>query len=229
MIRVEDIRKTYQMGEVEVRALDGVSLTVKQGEYVAIIGASGSGKSTLMHILGLLDVPDSGTFEIDDTDVMKFTDTELAAFRNRVMGFVFQQFNLLKRTSALENVALPLIYSRNGADNALAREKLELVGLGDRMDHHPNELSGGQQQRVAIARALVKEPAIVLADEPTANLDSETGESILELMRALNERHGTTFIFSTHDPMVMRYSRRLVELKDGTIASDRTRDGETMQ
>ena len=167
MIKVENIRKTYQMGNTEVRAVDGISLTIEQGEYVAIIGTSGSGKSTLMHILGLLDVPDSGTFEIDGNDVTKYSDVELAAFRNRVMGFVFQQFNLLKRTSALENVGLPLIYARNGKKPEAAEKMLELVGLAERVSHHPNELSGGQQQRVAIARALVNDPSIILADEPT--------------------------------------------------------------
>jgi len=160
MIKVEHLRKTYQMGAVEVKALDGVSLTVGQGEYVAIIGVSGSGKSTLMHILGLLDVPDSGTFEIDGTDVTRFSEKELAAFRNRVMGFVFQQFNLLKRTSALENVGLPLIYARNGRKPEASRKMLELVGLGDRMHAFPAVMSGGEKQRAALARALSTQNAI---------------------------------------------------------------------
>jgi len=219
MIKVENIRKTYQMGEVEVRALDGVSLTVEQGEYVAIIGASGSGKSTLMHILGLLDVPDAGTFEIDGTDVTQFTDTELAGFRNRVMGFVFQQFNLLARTSAVENVGLPLIYARNGKKTEAARKMLELVGLGDRMTHHPNELSGGQQQRVAIARSLVNDPAIIFADEPTGNLDSKSAREIMEVMSELHAR-GLTIILVTHDSNVANHAHRIIEIKDGKILAD---------
>ena len=219
MIKVENLCKTYQMGEVEVHALDGVSLTVEQGEYVAIIGASGSGKSTLMHILGLLDVPDAGTFEIDGTDVTKFSDTELAAFRNRVMGFVFQQFNLLKRTSALENVGLPLIYSRNGKKGDAAGKMLELVGLGDRVTHHPNELSGGQQQRVAIARALVNNPSIIFADEPTGNLDSRSAREIMEVMSELHAQ-GLTVILVTHDSNVANHAHRIIELKDGRILSD---------
>jgi macrolide transport system ATP-binding/permease protein len=219
MIKVEDIRKTYQMGEVEVRALDGVSLTVEQGEYVAIIGASGSGKSTLMHILGLLDVPDSGTFEIDGTDVTNFSDTELAAFRNRVMGFVFQQFNLLARTSALENVGLPLIYARNGKKIERAQKMLELVGLADRMTHHPNELSGGQQQRVAIARSLVNDPSIIFADEPTGNLDSKSAKEIMQVMSELHAR-GLTIILVTHDSNVASHAQRIIEIKDGKILAD---------
>jgi macrolide transport system ATP-binding/permease protein len=219
MIHVENIRKAYQMGEVEVRALDGVSLKIEQGEYVAIIGASGSGKSTLMHILGLLDVPESGTFEIDGHDVMKFSDTELAAFRNRVMGFVFQQFNLLKRTSALENVGLPLIYARNGKTPAAARKMLELVGLADRVTHHPNELSGGQQQRVAIARALVNDPSIIFADEPTGNLDSKSAREIMEVLGELHAR-GLTIVLVTHDSNVANHAQRIIEIKDGKILAD---------
>jgi macrolide transport system ATP-binding/permease protein len=219
MIKVENLRKTYQMGEVEVRALDGVSLAIEQGEYVAIIGASGSGKSTLMHILGLLDVPDSGTFEIDGQDVTSFSDTELASFRNRIMGFVFQQFNLLARTSALENVALPLIYSRHGKKSDAARKMLELVGLSDRMSHHPNELSGGQQQRVAIARALVNNPSVIFADEPTGNLDSKSAREIMEVMSELHAR-GLTIILVTHDSNVANHAQRIIEIKDGKILAD---------
>ncbi len=221
MIRVENIRKTYQMGEVEVRALDGVSITIEQGEYVAIIGASGSGKSTLMHILGLLDVPDSGKFEIDGTDVTRFSENQLAAFRNKIMGFVFQQFNLLKRTSALENVGLPLIYSRsNGKKNDAPKRMLELVGLGDRMSHHTNELSGGQQQRVAIARALVNNPSIIFADEPTGNLDSKSAKEIMQVMSELHGR-GLTIILVTHDTNVANHAQRIIEIKDGKIISDK--------
>ncbi len=219
MIKVENIRKTYQMGDVEVRALDGVSLTIEQGEYVAIIGVSGSGKSTLMHILGLLDVPDSGRFSIDGSDVMRFSDLELAAFRNRVMGFVFQQFNLLRRTSALENVGLPLIYARNGKKSDAASKMLELVGLADRMDHHSNELSGGQQQRVAIARALVNNPSIILADEPTGNLDSKSAREIMQVMSELHAR-GLTIILVTHDSAVASHAHRIIEIKDGKIIAD---------
>ncbi len=219
MIRIKNLRKTYLMGKVEVRAVDGVSLTVEQGEYVAIIGASGSGKSTLMHILGLLDVPDSGTFEIDGTDVTRFSENQLAAFRNRVMGFVFQQFNLLKRTSALENVDLPLIYARNGKKSTRAKDMLELVGLGDRMEHHTNELSGGQQQRVAIARALVNDPSIIFADEPTGNLDSKSAMEIMQVMSELHAR-GLTIILVTHDANVAAHAQRIIEISDGRILSD---------
>jgi macrolide transport system ATP-binding/permease protein len=219
MIKVENLRKTYQMGEIEVRALDGVSLTVEQGEYVAIIGASGSGKSTLMHILGLLDVPDAGTFEIDGTDVTRFSENELAAFRNRVMGFVFQQFNLLARTSAVENVGLPLIYARDGQQSDVAHRMLDLVGLGDRKTHHPNELSGGQQQRVAIARALVNKPSIIFADEPTGNLDSRSAREIMQVLSELHAR-GLTVILVTHDANVANHAQRIIELKDGKILAD---------
>jgi len=219
MIAIQNLRKTYQMGDVEVRALDGVSLTVEKGEYVAITGTSGSGKSTLMHILGLLDVPDGGTFEIDGTDVTKFSENELAAFRNRVMGFVFQQFNLLKRTSALENVALPLIYARDNRSPDIARQKLELVGLGDRTAHHTNELSGGQQQRVAIARALVNNPSIIFADEPTGNLDSKSAQEIMQMIGKLHAR-GLTIILVTHDADVANHAQRIIEIKDGRILSD---------
>jgi len=219
MIRVENIRKSYQMGEIEVRALDEVSLSIDAGEYVAIIGASGSGKSTLMHILGLLDVPDGGTFEVNGTDVTRFSDTELASLRNKVMGFVFQQFNLLARTSALENVGLPLIYRRDNRKPGAARSMLERVGLGDRVTHHPNELSGGQQQRVAIARALVNNPALIFADEPTGNLDSKSAK---EIMGVLSELHaqGLTIVLVTHDANVAANAQRIIEIKDGKIIAD---------
>lgn len=219
MIKVENLRKTYQMGEVEVRALDGVSLTVEQGEYVAIVGASGSGKSTLMHILGLLDVPDGGSFEIDGTDVTKFSENELAAFRNRIMGFVFQQFNLLKRTSATENVGLPLIYARKGMKSDVPDQMLDMVGLGDRKSHHPNELSGGQQQRVAIARALVNNPQIIFADEPTGNLDSKSAKEIMQVVSELHAS-GLTIILVTHDNNVANHAQRIIEIRDGKILSD---------
>jgi macrolide transport system ATP-binding/permease protein len=219
MIKVENLQKTYQMGTVQVHALDGVSLSVAHGEYVAIIGQSGSGKSTLMHILGLLDVPDAGTFEIDGTDVTKFSENQLAAFRNRIMGFVFQQFNLLKRTSALENVGLPLIYARNGKKTDIAAKMLELVGLSERMSHHTNELSGGQQQRVAIARALVNSPSLIFADEPTGNLDSKSAKEIMQVMSELHAG-GLTIILVTHDAEVANHAQRIIELRDGKIISD---------
>jgi len=202
-----------------VRALDGVSLSIEAGEYVAIIGASGSGKSTLMHILGLLDVPDGGVFEVDGRDVTGLSDSEIASLRNRVMGFVFQQFNLLKRTTALENVALPLIYARNGRTTAAARKMLDLVGLSDRVMHHPNELSGGQQQRVAIARALVNRPSIILADEPTGNLDSKSAREIMKVIGELHAR-GLTVIIVTHDANVANHAHRIIEIQDGKILAD---------
>jgi macrolide transport system ATP-binding/permease protein len=219
MIRVENLRKTYQMGEIEVRALDGVSLSIEEGEYVAIMGASGSGKSTLMHILGLLDVPDAGVFEINGADVTGFSDSELASFRNRVMGFVFQQFNLLARTSALENVGLPLIYAHEGNRSSAGQKMLELVGLGDRMHHHPNELSGGQQQRVAIARALVNNPSIIFADEPTGNLDSKSAREIMDVIGRLHAC-GLTVVLVTHDSNVASHAQRIIEIKDGKIIAD---------
>lgn len=220
MIKVENLRKTYQMGSVEVRALDGVSLTIEKGEYVAIIGTSGSGKSTLMHILGLLDLPDGGTFEIDGQDVTSLNDTEVADLRNRVMGFVFQQFNLLKRTSALENVGLPQIYAREVQPDKQAPSRLlKMVGLGDRMTHHPNELSGGQQQRVAIARALVNSPSVILADEPTGNLDSKSAREIMGVMSELHAA-GLTILLVTHDAEVAAHAHRIIEIRDGKILSD---------
>ncbi len=188
MIEIENITKVYQMGETEVRALDGVSLKIDNGEWAAITGPSGSGKSTLMAILGCLDSPTSGSYKLDGTDVAKMRDDQLAEVRNKKIGFVFQQFNLLARTSALENVELPLLYSSVNHRRERAKAALEAVGLGDRIKHRPNELSGGQQQRVAIARALVTEPSIVLADEPTGNLDSKTGQEIMTLFSELHSK-----------------------------------------
>ena len=217
MIDIENITKVYQMGETEVRALNGVSLTIDDGEWAAITGPSGSGKSTLMAILGCLDSPTSGTYRLDGTDVAKMRDDQLAAVRNKKIGFVFQQFNLLARTSALENVELPLLYSSVNHRRDRAKSALEAVGLADRMQHHPNELSGGQQQRVAIARALVTEPSILLADEPTGNLDSKTGKEIMELVAQLHRDRGITVIFVTHDPMIAANAHRVIHIMDGVV------------
>jgi putative ABC transport system ATP-binding protein len=218
MIEIENITKVYQMGETEVRALNGVSLKIEDGDWVAITGPSGSGKSTLMAILGCLDTPTSGVYRLDGVDVAKMRDDQLAAVRNKKIGFVFQQFNLLARTSALENVELPLLYSSVNHRHDRAKAALEAVGLADRINHHPNELSGGQQQRVAIARALVTEPSILLADEPTGNLDSKTGKEIMELFADLHQTRGITVIFVTHDPTIAANAHRIIHIMDGVIA-----------
>ncbi len=222
LIRIEDITKVYQMGDVEVHALRGISLEIAPGEFVSIMGPSGSGKSTLMNIIGCLDQPTSGRYWLDGTDVGKLNDNRLAEIRNGKIGFVFQIFNLLARTTALQNVALPLLYSGLGARERRARSKaaLEAVGLDDRLNHRPNELSGGQQQRVAIARALVTEPAIILADEPTGNLDTRAGEEITAIFRQLNEERGITVVFVTHDPEIAEQTRRIIRIRDGLIESD---------
>ena len=217
MIEVEQITKVYQMGETEVRALNGVSLKIDDGEWVAITGPSGSGKSTLMAILGCLDSPTSGSYQLDGTDVAEMRDDQLAKVRNQKIGFVFQQFNLLARTSALENVQLPLLYSSVNHRHDRAKAALEAVGLGDRLKHHPNELSGGQQQRVAIARALVTEPSIILADEPTGNLDSKTSKEIMELFAHLHTERGITVIFVTHDPTIAANANRVIHIMDGVV------------
>ncbi|MBI3243571.1 MAG: ABC transporter ATP-binding protein [Chloroflexi bacterium] len=222
MIEIENITKIYQMGDTEVRALDGVSLKIEKGEMLSIMGPSGSGKSTLMAILGCLDVPTSGEYRLDGLNVEKMSDNQLADVRSRKIGFVFQQFNLLARTSALDNVTLPLIYSgaRGRERRKLAEEALDKVGLSDRMHHRPNELSGGQQQRVAIARALVNSPAIVLADEPTGALDSKTGAEIIGLFQRLHRDFGQTVIYVTHDPFIARHTKRVIRLADGKIVGD---------
>lgn len=221
VIDIRDITKMYKMGEVEVHALRGVSLKIFEGEFLSIMGPSGSGKSTLMNILGALDQPTSGAYFLDGVDVSRLRETELARIRNKKIGFVFQSFNLLKRTSALRQVELPLIYGGAAGRTRKAREALESVGLGQRIHHLPSELSGGQQQRVAIARALVNEPAMILADEPTGNLDSRSGTEVMQIFQTLNREKGITTIFVTHDPWIARHTNRVIMLRDGQIVADR--------
>jgi putative ABC transport system ATP-binding protein len=219
MIEVENLVKSYKVGDAEVHALDGVSIKVNNGEMVAIMGPSGSGKSTLMAILGCLDSPTSGTYRLDDQDVSKLAENQLAILRAHKIGFVFQMFNLLPRTTAIENVELPLIY--DGVTPKQRREKaenaLEIVGLADRMHHRPNQLSGGQQQRVAIARALVNDPSILLADEPTGNLDSKSGVEIISLFQSLHHEKHLTVVYVTHDPFIARHTERILHIRDGKI------------
>ena len=221
LIEIEDVTKVYQMGEMEVHALRGVSLQVQPGELLAVMGSSGSGKSTLMNILGALDVPTSGSYLLEGQEVGHMSERRLAEIRNRQIGFVFQTFNLLARTSALANVELPLIYSGVWDRRQRCVEALEMVGLGDRITHSPNELSGGQQQRVAIARALVNEPSIILADEPTGNLDSKSGAEVMRIFQQLNEERGITIILVTHEPDIAEHTRRIVRLHDGRVVIDR--------
>jgi putative ABC transport system ATP-binding protein len=221
VIKLADVHKTYQTGEVEVKAVCGVSLEIFQGEFVALMGASGSGKSTLMNIIGCLDRPTQGRYLLDDIDVSQLNRDELADIRNQKIGFVFQGFNLLSRTSALENVELPMLYTRQHSEGATQRERalqaLEIVGLGDRADHKPNQLSGGQQQRVAIARALANQPALLLADEPTGNLDSRTSIEIMGVFQKLNDQ-GITIVMVTHEPDMAAYADRIIHFLDGHIA-----------
>jgi putative ABC transport system ATP-binding protein len=223
VVKLIDVHKTYRTGEMEVHAVRGVSLEIQRGEFVALMGASGSGKSTLMNILGCLDRPSAGRYVLHDADVSALDRDQLADIRNRKIGFVFQSFNLLPRTSARENVELPLLYGAHRLTNAQLREKadavLATVGLGGREDHHPSQLSGGQQQRVAIARALINDPEVVLADEPTGNLDSRTSIEIMGIFQGLNER-GITIIMVTHEADIAAYARRNVVMRDGLILSD---------
>ena len=220
VIVIKDMTKIYTMGEYEVRALNGVTVEIDAGEFVAIMGPSGSGKSTMMNMLGALDQPSGGTYLLDGTDISALTDDQLADIRNRKIGFVFQNFNLLPRMPAVQQVELPLIYAAKGQRHERAQHALEMVGLGDRIDHRPSELSGGQQQRVAIARALVNEPAIILADEPTGNLDEETGKRVLELLLELTRGAGKTLFMATHAPDVARRADRILHLDHGKLVSD---------
>lgn len=221
IIRIENIKKVYKIGDVEVHALRDVSLNIDKNEYVAIMGPSGSGKSTLMNMLGCLDTPSGGKYDFKGKNVSQMTDNDLAEIRNKEIGFVFQTFNLLPRSDALHNVELPLIYAGvSGSERKeRAREALESVGLGDRIHHKPNELSGGQRQRVAVARALVTNPAIILADEPTGNLDSKTGDEIMYLFSQIQDK-GNTVIIVTHEEFVAQHAKRIIRLKDGYISND---------
>ncbi len=220
VIQLMGITKIYRMGKVEVHALRGIDLVVHRGEFTSIMGPSGSGKSTLMHIIGCLDQPTGGTYLLDGEDVSSLSDDKLAEIRNRKIGFVFQNFNLLPRVSALHNVELPLIYAGISNRRERAVEALKKVGLGDRIHHHPNELSGGQRQRVAIARALVTNPSLILADEPTGNLDSEAGAEVMKIFQDLNQELGITVIMVTHEPAIARHTRRIIHLKDGLITHE---------
>jgi len=229
VISVRDLTKTYQVGDIEVKALRGASLDVQPGEFVCVTGPSGSGKSTFMHIIGCLDRPSSGHYILDGQDVSTMSKDALAAVRNKKIGFVFQGFNLLSRTSALDNVELPLLYGGNGLKTAerheRALEMLGLVGLGNRADHHPNQLSGGQQQRVAIARALVNDPVLLLADEPTGNLDSRTSIEVMGIFQRLNVERNLTVLLVTHEHDIAEYALRQVHLKDGRVERDFVTDG----
>ena len=229
MIEVRDLQKDYHVGDHVVHALRGVSLRIDAGEFVTVVGSSGSGKSTFMHILGCLDRPTRGQYLLNDRDVSNLPADELARVRNETIGFVFQGFNLLARTSAIENVELPLLYTRGGALPAAerrdrARRALEIVGLSDREEHHPNQLSGGQQQRVAIARALVNTPRLLLADEPTGNLDTQTSHEVMDVFARLREEHGLTLLLITHERDIAAWGTRTIDFKDGTVSLDRANE-----
>lgn len=227
MVELQNVSKQYVMGETTVRALRGLDLNINSGEFVAIVGPSGSGKSTLMHIIGALDIPDQGRVLLDGRDISEYDENELADLRGNKVGFVFQTFNLIHTLSSLENVALPLTF--HGVERAQREERaaelLDMVGLGDRLDHKPAELSGGEQQRVSIARALINDPDILLADEPTGNLDSETGKDIMELIKGLNKDRGTTIVVVTHNPRDAEYADRIVNMIDGKINNDQPENG----
>lgn len=230
MISIQDLRKTYQMGDVEVQALAGVNLTINQGEFVAIMGPSGSGKSTLMNLIGCLDRPSAGRYDLDGVPVAELEGDALALVRAQKLGFVFQQYNLLARQTALRNVEMPLIYRGVPAEERRQRAKtaLRIVGMGERMEHRPKELSGGQQQRVAIARALVGSPAVLLADEPTGALDTRTGAEILQIFEQLNQRQGLTIVLVTHEPEIAAHTRRVITLRDGLLLEDRRNEARSM-
>jgi putative ABC transport system ATP-binding protein len=232
MISVRDLTKVYRVGDVSVHALRGITLGIDAGEFVSVVGPSGSGKSTFMHIVGCLDRPTSGQYFLDGQDVSTMSKDALAAVRNKKIGFVFQGFNLLPRTSAVENVELPLLYADRGRVSPVVRRRralaaLEAVGLADRAEHHPNQLSGGQQQRVAIARALLNDPAILLADEPTGNLDSRTSVEVMDIFQRLKEDRGITIVLITHEQQVAEYGSRIIRFKDGEVVDDRPNTAQT--